>query len=188
MAIAILILLVVAIWIFEPLSETVQDELVIRSATKPTDATSEKPEFSSDTFRSDLQKPIPGNIKTFSIGSTLGEVYTAQGVPTEVDGDVWHYNAAEVHFSNGRVIRWIDSTPPILRTTQKELLDQESQPIVVGSISIGSTHEEVRAILGNPMQETARVWFYGQSQVRFDRNGRVNGWTESPYNPLHIKQ
>lgn len=42
----------------------------------------------------------------FTVGATLGEVYAAQGVPTSVEGDVWHYGLSTVQFMNGRVESW----------------------------------------------------------------------------------
>lgn len=125
----------------------------------------------------------------FGVGSTLGEVYSTQGVPSRVDGDTWHYNNAEVIFSNGRVIRWIDTNPPSLRTSSMSDSGSASQPSDTSllTFTIGSTKEDVRAAQGSPVIESAKVWDYGQSQVHFDGNGRVEGWKESPYNPLHIK-
>jgi hypothetical protein len=42
----------------------------------------------------------------FTIGATLGQVHAAQGIPTSVDGDVWHYGLSTVQFANGRVQFW----------------------------------------------------------------------------------
>jgi hypothetical protein len=42
----------------------------------------------------------------FTIGATLGQVHAAQGIPTSVDGDVWHYGLSTVQFADGRVQSW----------------------------------------------------------------------------------
>jgi hypothetical protein len=135
------------------------------------------------------EAPQRNTDSTFGVGSTLGEVYSIQGVPSSVEGDIWHYNNAEVIFSNGRVIRWVDSNPPSLKTSTASKSSPASQPTDTPPLTftVGSTKEEVRAAQGSPVIETARVWDYGQSQVRFDGSGRVESWKESPYNPLHIK-
>ncbi len=48
----------------------------------------------------------PVRAAPFTVGATLGEVYAAQGVPTSVEGDVWHYGLSTVQFMNGRVASW----------------------------------------------------------------------------------
>jgi hypothetical protein len=127
---------------------------------------------------------VPGS--RFSYGSTLGEVYTTQGVPTKVDGDVWHYGDARVFFHNGRVARWSDSEPPRLKVKG----ESDSSPIPIPAIAQftrGSSKDEVRAVQGTPLRETEEAWDYGLSRIYFDRSGRVSGWQESPLEPLRIK-
>jgi hypothetical protein len=124
---------------------------------------------------------------TFGIGSTLGDVYAVQGVPTQVKGNIWIYGSAQVFFVDGRVTHWVDSSPSVLRTSDSSNSDMPNQNIPPSQFTYGSTKEEVRAIQGNPLKESASTWDYGQSQVRFDSSGRVNGWNESPFSPLHVK-
>jgi len=138
---------------------------------------------SAPTALTERTKSNSKNVIT--VGSTLGEVYSIQGVPTRTDGNVWYYGTALVAFSNGRVTHWQDSDPPVLRTSTSSTPASETETRV---ISRGSTKEEVRAIQGNPMHESATIWDYGQSQIRFDRNGYVVDWTESPFNPLRVKR
>jgi hypothetical protein len=64
-----------------------------------------------DTAASGGAAAVPGaseqsRAAPFTIGATLGQVHAAQGVPTSVDGDVWHYGLSTVQFENGRVQSW----------------------------------------------------------------------------------
>jgi len=124
--------------------------------------------------------------RLITVGSTLGEVYSIQGVPTRVDGDVWHYGAAQIMFANGRVTKWQDTQPPILKVT-----DHHPQTIAgtknIQSFGHGSSKEEVRTVQGQPLRESDREWDYGLSRVYFDRDGRVIRWRESPLDPLRVK-
>lgn len=131
-------------------------------------------------------KPSGAPDRRFSSGSTLGEVYTIQGVPTKVEGVVWHYGDARVFFQNGRVTHWHDSEPPRLKVQN----DASSSPVlapVITHFTRGSNKDEVRAVQGTPLRETEEVWDYGLSRIYFDRSGRVSSWQESPLEPLRIK-
>lgn len=125
--------------------------------------------------------------RRFGDGSTLGEVYTIQGVPTKVEGDIWHYGDARVYFQNGRVTRWSDSEPPRLKV-QSEAGSSRMPAPAVALFTRGSSKHEVRAIQGAPLRESAETWDYGLSRVYFDRNGRVSGWQESPLDPLRVER
>lgn len=55
-------------------------------------------------------KTLPQTSKTyFTIGSTIGEVLAAQGTPSRTNGNIWFYGESEVHFNNGKVLRWVRS-------------------------------------------------------------------------------
>lgn len=41
-----------------------------------------------------------------SIGSTLGEVYSIQGIPTLTQDDTWYYGKSQIRFYQGKVISW----------------------------------------------------------------------------------
>jgi hypothetical protein len=53
-------------------------------------------------------------------------------------------------------------------------------------ITIGSTHDAVRAIQGTPTWATDRVWEYGGSRLYF-KEGRVTGWDIWPGSPLKVQ-
>ncbi len=50
----------------------------------------------------------------FTYGSTIGKVILTQGAPDRIDGDIWYYGKSEIHFSKGKVIKWVRSvTTPL---------------------------------------------------------------------------
>lgn len=113
-------------------------------------------------------------------GSTLGEVYAIQGIPTRTQGDTWHYGKSSIRFEQGKVVSWNqhpDDPLRIARDIPVELRD--------GIFDVGSTKDEVRSIQGTPVSETETVWDYGTSRVYFDHN-RVVRWEASPLQPLRV--
>jgi len=114
------------------------------------------------------------------IGSTLGEVYAAQGIPTLTQGDTWHYGKSQIHFAQGKVISWSQHPDNPLRIARDQPVRMQE-----GTFEVGSTKDEVRAIQGTPITETETVWDYGPSRVHFKSN-RVIRWEESPMQPLRV--
>jgi hypothetical protein len=115
-----------------------------------------------------------------SAGSTLGEVYAIQGIPTRTEGDVWHYGKSSIRFVQGKVVSWTQDPANPLRIAR-------DQPVQLreGLFDVGSTKDEVRSIQGTPVTETENVWDYGPSRVYFEHN-RVVRWETSPLHPLHV--
>ena len=113
-----------------------------------------------------------------SAGSTLGEVYAIQGIPTRTEGDVWHYGKSSIRFAQGKVVSWTQDPANPLRIAR-------DQPVQLreGVFEVGATKDEVRSILGTPVTETENVWDYGPSRVYFEHN-RVVRWETSPLHPL----
>ena len=114
------------------------------------------------------------------VGSTLGEVYATQGVPTATQGDTWYYGKSWFRFDKGRVISWKEHLENPLRIDRHRvaLLNERL-------FSIGATKDEVRTIQGAPMSEAGNVWYYGDSKVFFE-NDQVVHWEESPMHPLRV--
>ena len=184
-ALAALAILVALFWLSDPTPEPVP----VQTGTITTpDAKNASTSVNETPAPSNLQRSSTKTEKTINVGMPIGEVYSIQGVPTRTDGDVWYYGSAKIVFQNGHVSHWVDSEPPVLRTPSSTNPASAMEANAAPGFSYGSTKEEVRAIQGNPLQESTTIWFYGQSQIRFDRNGRVIGWTESPYQPLRIKR
>lgn len=154
--------------IFDPIGYIAQDT-----------ATPEAPPVTPPDRRPIADDPLP----YFTVGSTLGEVYAAQGVPSRTEGDIWHYGASKIYFSKGRVVRWEETKDSPLRAQ----LEAHVQPTPAPDyFTRGSTKAHVRRVQGNPVREMDRVWDYGVSHVYFESD-RVVGWNESPLNPLKAK-
>lgn len=119
--------------------------------------------------------------KYFTIGSSVGEVHSIQGIPTRIEGNTWYYKDAKVIFLNGKVSDWTDSDGNRLHA-QFGIDLQNAEKTV---FSRGATKAEVRAVQGIPLRETPHVWEYGISRVYFDGE-KVVGWQESPLDPLRI--
>lgn len=120
----------------------------------------------------------------FTYGSSMGDVYAAQGVPTSADHEVWHYGASKIVFRNGVVIRWEEHPDNPLKTGMGTSRSSANPPTV---FSKGSTKAEVRSIQGNPIREGDKTWDYSVSRVFFE-NDRVVDWYDSPIDPLKVKR
>ena len=120
--------------------------------------------------------------RSISIGSTLGDVYDIQGVPTQTQGDSWYYGKSQIRFAQGKVVGWYQDPDNPLRVGRGQLTKWRH-----GYFHTGSTKDEVRAVQGIPIMETDTVWDYGQSRVYFERN-RVVHWLESPLQPLRVSR
>jgi hypothetical protein len=79
------------------------------------------------------------------------------------------------------LIRW-EATPEHPLKARGDL-----DPLDATAFTYGFTKAQVRAIQGEPVNETDKAWDYGVSRVYFE-NGRVVGWSESPINPLRARR
>lgn len=165
----VLIIFVAAIYLFsrDPSAVTPHDN---EAADTGADAATQAPSVAQ----------TPGDSGGISIGSTLGEVYSIQGVPTLTQGDTWYYGKSQVRFSKGQVISWKEHPDNPLRIAP-------DQPVLSGErqFGMGSTKEQVREVQGVPVTATETVWDYGPSRVYFEHN-RVVRWETSPLQPLHV--
>lgn len=133
----------------------------------------------ADTGQREATQPGP----YFTYGSTVGDVYAVQGIPTKTTDNVWHYGESKVYFTGGKVTHWEDDPSSPLKASA-EIGTSASVDTAFG---IGSTKAQVRAIQGQPLREWANVWEYGMSKVYFDRD-RVTGWYDSALNPLLVRK
>jgi len=122
----------------------------------------------------------PRDAAGISAGSTLGEVYAIQGIPTRTQGDTWHYGQSSIRFEQGKVASWNQHPDNPLRIARDQPLELRD-----GIFDVGSTKDEVRSIQGTPVSETETVWDYGPSRVYFEHN-RVVRWEASPLQPLRV--
>ncbi len=146
-------------------------------ANKQTEQTADTPIDEN----SNLREPVPE--KYFTYGSSLGEVYAIQGVPTKTEHDIWYYGKSKVYFVKGKVLRWEDSPGNPLRVMNAT----ENNKLNTMFFSEGSSREQVLAVQGAPDRDAENVWDYGASRVYFENN-RVKGWDESPFNPLRVRR
>jgi hypothetical protein len=124
----------------------------------------------------------PAEETRFTVGSSLGEVYAIQGVPTKTEKDVWFYGNSKVYFARGKVLRWDEKTDSPLRVDIVSGFDKTSARF----FGRGSTKDDVLAAQGRPDRDAGSVWDYGLSRVYFE-NDRVTGWHEAQYNPLRVR-
>jgi len=120
--------------------------------------------------------------KNFTIGSSLGEVYGIQGVPTKTEKDIWFYGESKVYFVKGKVLRWEESSDNPLKV--RITLNTETSE--TRYFEKGASKDEVLAAQGAPDRDAGSVWDYGVSRVYFDKD-RVTGWHEAPLNPLRVR-
>lgn len=131
----------------------------------------------------------PVQEQRFTVGSSLGEVYAIQGVPTKTEKDtiagkdIWYYGESKIYFARGKVLRWEEKPENPLRADVLSGLER----INPGFFGLGSTKDEVLAVQGRPDRDAGSVWDYGLSRVFFD-NGRVTGWHEAQYSPLRVRK
>jgi hypothetical protein len=119
----------------------------------------------------------------FTIGSSLGDVYAIQGVPTRTEQDIWYYGDSKVYFSEGKVLRWDESHGSPLRVS----IVPRAEETNTSFFGRGSTKEEVLAAQGVPDRDAGSVWDYGLSRVYFEKD-RVTYWYESQLDPLRTRR
>ena len=136
----------------------------------------------SESRQGDESADETPNEKRFTIGSSLGEVYAIQGVPTKTENDVWYYGNSKVYFAKGKVYGWNESTDSPLRVDIATGMENADTRF----FGIGSTKDEVLAAQGKPDRDAGSVWDYGLSRVYFERD-RVTGWHEAQFNPLRVR-
>ena len=132
-----------------------------------------------------LPAPSRSSNTYFTIGSSLGDVYAIQGIPTATETNIWHYGKSAVYFSEGAVVGWNhDAANPL----KAEPFPQTQAPTPTpGPFTIGSSKADVRAIQGAPLVETDTLWDFGLAKVYF-RDDRVIGWDSSPMYPLKARK
>ena len=120
------------------------------------------------------------NKKYFTVGSTKEEVVAIQGTPDSFSETYFRYGYSNVHFKDGRVTDWDNSTvnPLKVKLTVASINN--------GYFTVGSTKEEVIAIQGTPDLFSETYFGYGYSNIYF-KDGRVTGWHNSTINPLKVK-
>ena len=171
MAIVLVAVGTVMFFAFDPVSE------LKRVESPPPEGARE-----ADTAPAASETEITRGSGGIRVGSTLGDVYAIQGIPTSTQGDSWYYGKSEIRFAQGKVVSWEESLDNPLRIDRDQAILRRE-----GFFGVGSTKEEVRAVQGPPTTETDTVWYYAPSMVFFE-NDRVVRWKESPIRPLRVAQ
>jgi hypothetical protein len=123
------------------------------------------------------------NAPVFTLGSTLGEVIAAQGVPTRTDDNIWYFGLSSVVFNNGVVTSWQEHPDNPLHIDA----DETANSLAGEFFTYGSSRAHVSTVQGKPTRIEDDVWYYGESMIYFDNN-KVIAWHESPFSPLRIKK
>ena len=142
------------------------------------------PHPGNPTSKEPVAPTPPATVRYFTIGSSLGEVYAAQGVPTATEDSAWHYGKSTVYFAKGVVTGWNHDPASPLHATSVPIVSKQE---VANFFTFGSTKAEVRAVQGSPLLETDTVWDFGLSKVQF-RDDRVIAWESSPMQPLRARR
>jgi hypothetical protein len=127
-------------------------------------------------------RETPSETGGITAGSTLGDVYAIQGIPTLTQGDTWYYGKSQIHFAQGKVVSWTQHPDNPLRIARDQPVELRE-----GYFDVGSTKDDVRSIQGTPVTESETVWDYGPSRVYFENN-RVVRWEASPLQPLRVSR
>jgi len=145
--------------------------------TPPRRAPAPAPEPASERAVAEL----PGHV---TLGSHRSEVLAVLGEPGSRTGRLWTYGLSRVRFSGDRVVGW-DSHPA---SPLRVHMDHDLPPSrVPDTLTVGSTRDEVVAVLGTPTAVTGSRWWYGLSTVRF-RAGAVAGFDAHPAFPLPVRR
>jgi hypothetical protein len=173
--IAVTLLIFEAIWTTSPQNPAERE--VAQSPVR----LAETPKTPNTSQSGEITAPVTGEY--FTIGSSMGEVYEIQGVPTATEEGAWHYGNSKVNFSKGVVTSWKhDPSHPLKAGLRSNQLKSTAT-----SFTVGSPKADVRAAQGAPLVESENVWDYGVSKVYFSK-GKVTGWDSSPLRPLKFRR
>ncbi|CAN7765964.1 DnaJ domain-containing protein [Paenibacillus sp. LjRoot153] len=117
---------------------------------------------------------------TYSLGSTKEDVRIFMGTPSEIMTigplSTWYYGNSTVDFNNGKVTGW---------NNRDKNLKLEQVTIKNGTISLGSSKDDVKLYMGTPSRIMTigplSTWYYVNSTVEFN-NGKVTGWNNRDKN------
>lgn len=105
-----------------------------------------------------------------NLGSTEQQVIDAMGTPSSINYGMWGYNLSNVYFTNGKVSGWsnISNDLKIFIGNKKP----DAPPF-----TFGSSKQDVINAMGTPSSINYGMWGYELSNVYFDANGKVSGWS-----------
>lgn len=112
--------------------------------------------------------PASRSGKYFGLGSSQADVLRVEGVPDKISGRTWVYNLSEIHFKNRRV----DSYNNFDGSLKVRLLPMHPTVRSPAFFALGSTKNQVLAVMGTPTRIRRQTWYYGFSSIHF-KSGRV---------------
>jgi len=138
-----------------------------------------------------FSSPPSWSTRRFTLGSSTDEVAYAQGAPSRIDGNTWHFGdypyQSKVFFRNGIVSGW--ETQPETPLKVAAPFDTGLSDRWPGSFTVGSPPEHVAAVQRAPSRIDGTVWYFGdypyQSKVRFADDAVVS-WDVNPRSPLRV--
>lgn len=183
-AIVLIGLIYIMKWLFEDPEQELEQTYETAYVSKPSALYQHFQEPATKPGADKDQKEKEKTDQYFSYGSSLGEVYDVQGVPTKIENEnIWYYGKSKVFFKQGVVVKWEEDISNPLKAS----LNRRSKKPASRYFTIGSTKDDVRAIQGTPSKEMENSWVYGFSKVHF-KAGLVSGWYESPMDPLKARK
>jgi hypothetical protein len=161
------------LYINPDLSVVAKSEETNTSETQAQNST--KQEASSQTSNTNQTAAKPQSKETkklsyFTLGSTEEEVKTVMGPPSSVNYGMWSYEFSNVDFANGKVIGWSNISNNLKVSIGSKKKDA---PL----LTLGSTAQQVVDAMGTPSSIIYGTWGYEFSNIDFDSNGKVNGWS-----------
>jgi outer membrane protein assembly factor BamE (lipoprotein component of BamABCDE complex) len=106
----------------------------------------------------------------FTVGSTKDEVLAVQGKPDRSSRRQLTYGSSTIQLKDGKVFSWDQHFPRL-----KARLLPTAEVATKGFITVGSTKDEVLAVLGTPDRFSDRRFTYGTATIRF-QGDRVTSW------------
>jgi curved DNA-binding protein CbpA len=135
-------------------------------------ASNDKPKISDPTQNSKKEPPTEKKKLTyFSLGSSEQEVESIMGTPKSIIGSVWSYELSSVYFDFNRKVEGWSNISNNLKVSIG--VKKNGAP----PFSLGSNTNQVIEAMGTPLSIIGGAWGYGFSNVYFDFNGNVEGWS-----------
>lgn len=113
-----ILLIAVLFWFNSPNNELSSPKSVRKEPAKTAiqkDLSNEEYPLHEQTVTAEIPT-APKDEKFVTYGSSIGEVISIQGPPSQSEGDIWYYGDSELYFKDGVVIGWKHMPGSKLRT------------------------------------------------------------------------
>ncbi len=112
--------------------------------------------------------------RTFTLGSDEDTVRRVQGTPSSLAGSMWWYENSYVMLEDGIVVGWSNNSQNL-----KVHITSTATPKKI-SITLGSSPNDVVAVLGTPTSINRTMWWYENSDVTC-KDAIVVGWADNSH-------